>query len=273
VGAYDPNAIVESYAQGAEIGRIVRTADAALMFEIERWFIERYLPESGTVIDVGGGPGCFAVEIARLGRDVVLTDITPKHIAQAKELAERKGVAAKIVDYRIMDICDLSTFRDGQFSMAVCYGMLNYTLDQDAHVLSELGRIVRPGNPILVSVMGLYGAIRYVWARGRLADPTYREQEAKILETGRNTFRKPYRKFYTVDMLRETVQKAGLCVVQMAATPVIAGSLGQEMENARQDADAWAYVIEMEKKACTVPGLLDAGQHIIAVANKPVTRT
>ena len=31
---------------------------------------------------------------------------------------------------------------------------------------------------------------------------------------------------------------------------------------------AWAYLIETEKKACTVPGLVDTGQHIILAAVK-----
>jgi ubiquinone/menaquinone biosynthesis C-methylase UbiE len=263
---YDPKAIVNSYTQGDELGRTIRTSDHAIMFQIERWYIERYLPDSGTVIDVGGGPGRFSVEIAKLGREVVLTDLTPKHLEQAKTLAEKEGVADKIADYRLVDIRDLSAFEDGQFSMAVCYGMLNYVLDRDIHVLSELGRIVQRGNPILVSAMGLYGAVRYVWSQGRLADSTYREQEAEILKTGLNTFRKPVRQFYTAAMLRAAAEEAGLRVVEIAGTPVIAASLGQALEAARQDADQWAYVLETEKKLCTVPGLLDTGQHIIIAA-------
>jgi 2-polyprenyl-3-methyl-5-hydroxy-6-metoxy-1,4-benzoquinol methylase len=234
------------------------------MFQIERWFIERYLPDSGTVIDVGGGPGRFAVEIAKLGRDVVLTDIVPKHIEQARRLAEKEGVANRIVDYRLMDIRDLSAFGSGTFSMAVCYGMLNYTLDRDVHVLVELGRIVKKGNPILISTRGLYGAVRYGWAQGRpLFDPSYRERERTIVETGVNAYRKPVRRFYTLAALRATAQEAGLRVLEVAGTPVIAGALGPEIDKARQDPEAWAYVIEMEKKTCTMPGLGDTGQHIV----------
>ena len=208
MGEYDPQAIVDSYTEHDELSRVGRSSDAAIMFQIERWFIERYLPESGTVIDVGGGPGRFAVEIAKLGKDVVLTDLTPKHIEQARRLAEQEGVADKIVEYRLMDIRDLSAFGDGAFGMAVCYGMLNYTLDRDVHVLSELGRIVQPGNPILISAMGLWGAVRYGWAQGRpLADPSYRKQERTIVESGVNVYRKPNRKFYTLTALRATVNR------------------------------------------------------------------
>jgi ubiquinone/menaquinone biosynthesis C-methylase UbiE len=266
MGEYDPQAIVDSYTAYDEVSRVDRSSDAAIMFQIERWFIERYLPDSGTVIDVGGGPGRFSVEIAKLGRDVVLVDLTPKHIEQAKQLAEQEGVSDKIVDYRVMDIRDLSAFGSGESSMAVCYGMLNYTLDRDVYVLSELGRIVQRGNPILVSAMGLYGAVRYVWAQGRLADPSYRERERDVLETGVNAFRRPCRKFYTVASLCATAEKAGLRVLEVAGTPAIAACLGQEIDNARQDPEAWAYLIETEKKACTVPGLVDAGQHIILAA-------
>lgn len=263
MGEYDLQTIIDSYTAHDEISRVDRSSDAAIMFQIERWFIERYLPDSGTVIDVGGGPGRFSVEIAKLGREVFLTDITPKHIDQAKQLAKQDGVADKIVGYRVMDIRDLSTFADGAFSMAVCYGMLNYTLDRDVHVLSELGRIAQQGNPILISAMGLYGAVRYVWAQGRLADPSYRERERQILETGINAFRKPHRKFYTAASLRAAAEQAGLSVLEIAGTPAIASCLGQGVDDARQDPEAWAYLIETEKKLCTVPGLLDTGQHIL----------
>jgi ubiquinone/menaquinone biosynthesis C-methylase UbiE len=264
----DPQAVVDSYTEQDEISRVVASADAAIMFEIERWFIERYLPQAGTVIDVGGGPGRFAVEIAKLGREVVLTDITPKHIEQAQQLARDEGVADRIVDYRLMDVRDLSCFAPGEFSMAVCYGSLNYTLAQDTHVLSELGRIVHKGNPILISVMGLYGAVRHAWAHGRLLDPAYREREAKVIVSGLNTFQKPYRKFYTAAALRTATEQAGLRVMEMAGTPAVAGSLGEPIDRGREDAEAWEYLIEKEKEACTVPGLVDAGQHIIVVAVK-----
>jgi hypothetical protein len=46
-------------------------------------------------------------------------------------------------------------------------------------------------------------------------------------------------------------------------TPAIAACLGQAIDTAREDAEQWAYVIEIEKKLCTVPGLVDGGQHII----------
>ena len=268
MGEYDPQAIVDSYTEHEELLRVVRTSDAAIMFQIERWFVERYLPASGTAIDVGGGPGRFAVEIARLGRDVVLTDITPKHIAQAKQLAAHEGVADKIVDYCLMDIRDLAVFGSGAFSMAVCYGMLNYTLDRDVHVLAELGRIVQPGKPILISAMGLYGALRYGWAQDRLTDADYRERERHVIESGVNTYRKPVRKFYTAAELRAMAEEAGLRILEMAGTPAIAACLGQAMDNARQDPGAWAYVIEMEKRLCTVPGLVDTGQHIILATVK-----
>jgi hypothetical protein len=167
-----------------------------------------------------------------------------------------------------MDVRDLSAFRDEEFSMAVCYGMLNYTLDEDVHVLSELGRIVQRGNPILISAMGLYGAVRHVWSSGRLSDSCYRETELKVVQTGMNSFHKPFRKFYTAQSLCDLVKAAGLRVSEVAGTPAIASCLGEEIDNAREDPDAWQYLIEMEKKACTVPGLLDTGQHIIVVAQK-----
>ena len=47
--AYNPQAIVDSYTAGEEISRVDRSSDAAIMFHIERWFIERDGKENGQI--------------------------------------------------------------------------------------------------------------------------------------------------------------------------------------------------------------------------------
>lgn len=262
---YDPDSIVSSYSSQSELTRLGSSADTEVMFEVERWFVEKHLPADGTVIDIGAGPGRYSVEMAKLGRDVVVTDLTPMHIEQARQLAAEQGVADRIAGYRVVDVCDGTDYTDGQFSMVLCYGMLNYTLDNDVKVLAELKRIVKPGGTVLVSVMGLYGALRFGWAVGGLESTDYLSNSRRLADTGINTARTPHRRFYTAAGLRSTAEKAGLQVVEMAGTPVLGVSLGAPMEEARKSADTWEYVIEMEKRACTVPGLVDAGQHLIAV--------
>src|SRR5262245_48712998 len=48
--------------------------------------IKRYLPPSSAVImDIGGAGGLYSFWLARLGHNVHLVDIVPKHIEQAQQ--------------------------------------------------------------------------------------------------------------------------------------------------------------------------------------------
>jgi 2-polyprenyl-3-methyl-5-hydroxy-6-metoxy-1,4-benzoquinol methylase len=47
-------------------------------------FLEKYLPRQGLVLDAGGGPGPYTIELAKRGYDVVLFDLSPKCLELAK---------------------------------------------------------------------------------------------------------------------------------------------------------------------------------------------
>jgi 2-polyprenyl-3-methyl-5-hydroxy-6-metoxy-1,4-benzoquinol methylase len=40
-------------------------------------FLEKHLPKKGLILDAGGGPGRYTIELARSGYDVVLLDLVP----------------------------------------------------------------------------------------------------------------------------------------------------------------------------------------------------
>lgn len=256
-----------SLGESSVLGMPSSAADREIIFHIERWLIERYLPPAGQVIYVGGGPGRYAVEIAKMGRDVVLVDLGGDHIAQARELAMREGVWHRFQSCSLED-GDFSGFESNSFDMAVCFGMLNYAMDRDIQVLGEIERLLKPGSYSLVSVDGLLGAIHHARLAGALSDKGYLSQEDRILTTGLLGGGKPSQKFYTAAQLRTLLERCTLEVVEMAAAPAIAGSLGKPMDDLRRDPLAWDYLLAAEKRYCMTPGLLDAGQHIVAVGRK-----
>ncbi|MDH5440279.1 MAG: class I SAM-dependent methyltransferase, partial [Candidatus Bathyarchaeota archaeon] len=44
----------------------------------------------------GGGPGRYTIELARLGYDVILLDLTPKLLEMAREQIEKANVESKV---------------------------------------------------------------------------------------------------------------------------------------------------------------------------------
>jgi SAM-dependent methyltransferase len=76
--------VVAHYAAGRERDRLTRGAgrlEALRTMELLR----RWLPRApAVVLDVGGGPGRYALELARAGYDVSLIDPVPLHVSQAR---------------------------------------------------------------------------------------------------------------------------------------------------------------------------------------------
>lgn len=78
-------------------------------------------PSQGRILDLGTGPGTHAVGLARLGYDVVGTDISPSAIRAAKAYARKSGVA---VQFRVDDILK-SALPTGTFDGIVDRGVFH----------------------------------------------------------------------------------------------------------------------------------------------------
>lgn len=63
-------------------------------FAVTQRALQEYLPPSpARILDCGGGPGRYAVELARQGYQVVLFDLSAGNLALAQEKATEAGVA------------------------------------------------------------------------------------------------------------------------------------------------------------------------------------
>jgi SAM-dependent methyltransferase len=60
--------------------RLIWDAYHRLEFETTLHFLEKYLPAKGLILDAGGGPGRYTLELARRGYQVVLLDMTPANL-------------------------------------------------------------------------------------------------------------------------------------------------------------------------------------------------
>ncbi|MDI6847057.1 MAG: methyltransferase domain-containing protein [Candidatus Bathyarchaeia archaeon] len=54
-------------------------------FTVTMRFLEKYLPKHGLVLDAGGGPGRYTIELAKRDYDVVLLDLVPEMLKLAKK--------------------------------------------------------------------------------------------------------------------------------------------------------------------------------------------
>src|SRR5436309_2464115 len=127
---YDPDYVRRFYdAYGArEWGRFEpgpdnpRAPANLVNLHIHRWFLRRYIRPGDHVLDVGAGPGRFTIELARLGADVVVADISPGQLELNKERVAAAGLQERVVERSVADVPDLSPWDGRSFAAAVWFG-------------------------------------------------------------------------------------------------------------------------------------------------------
>ena len=150
-----------SIATEREWERLAQPHEGALEFAVNRAWIERYLPPAGSsVLDLGGGPGRYAIWLAGLGHRVTLADLSPDLLALAREKAAEASV--KLEDAVETNAVDLACFADDSFEAALCMGPLYHLIHEDdrRRAARELFRVVRPGGRVFVAFLNRLQVLR-----------------------------------------------------------------------------------------------------------------
>ena len=144
-----------------EWARLEQPHDGRLEFAVHKAWIGRFLPPApARVLDIGGGPGRYAVWLAGQGYRVTLADLSPDLLAVAKEKAAEAGVDLDgIVE---ANATDLSQFGDASFDAVVCLGPLYHLIEEGDReaVASELFRVLKAGGPVFAAFLNRLQTLR-----------------------------------------------------------------------------------------------------------------
>ena len=109
---------------------------------IARQILERTGITSGRCIDLGGGPGMLAVELAKASAlKVTVCDVTFECIALAKENSLEHGVEERVS--AVQGAAEKLPFNDNSIDLVVSRGSIFFWEDQQQG-LAEVFRVLRP---------------------------------------------------------------------------------------------------------------------------------
>jgi S-adenosylmethionine-dependent methyltransferase len=122
------------------------TPAGALEFRRACALVRGNLPVKAQVLDLGGGPGRYAVELARLGHRVVLADLSPELLDEARRRFTEAGVSDDIASIDEVSATSLEIYGDGSFDAVVAFGPFYHLLAGQERRLAarELFRVLRP---------------------------------------------------------------------------------------------------------------------------------
>jgi len=158
----DPAAYYDEYGE-REWERLERDFYHRLEWEETSYFLSQYLPDTGRVLDVGGGAGRYSVWLAEKGYEVVLVDPSERQVELAEEKVVEHNVAERI-SVEVGDVRDLQ-FASHCFDATLCLGgPLSHVLSEDDRrtAANELARVTTAGGPVFASVMGRLAAVQTI---------------------------------------------------------------------------------------------------------------
>jgi len=254
--------------QEGEWGRLMKDPYHWLEFLVTMHHIKKYLPKSGKVLDAGGGPGRYSIELCRAGYDVVLLDIEPEYIAFAKEKIklESQDVQNRLSERIVGDIRDLSCFKTDYFDIVLCLGSPLTEVSKETERLTavmELVRVAKPGAVVCLSVVGYLGMLRTVLRKvsDELLIPRYWEG----MKSGDNFVRGKVWHFFRAGELRNLAESCGLTTLEMVGCEGISAGLPEATNAVAQDEAKWKRWVELVLATAAEASVVDMSDHILYI--------
>jgi len=263
--------VVAYYERGGESGRLDE-GYGPLERERTREVLGRHLPPPpAAVLDVGGGPGAYAVWLAARGYEVHLRDPIPLHVEQAERAARAAGVAlasAAVGDARVLDLADCAA------DVVLVLGPLYHLQEADERrqALAEAGRVLRAGGLLAASAISRWAPVLDGLRLGLLEDEEHLRALDASSETGRfdpppqSGFTKAY--LHRPEELEREVTSAGLSVEELVGLEGIGFAMSDFAERWADPAGR-AALLEAARRTESVPELSGMSPHMLLVARKP----
>lgn len=147
---------------------------------------EHLVPPPAEIVDIGGGPGRYAISLAKKGYGVTLVDLSQKSLDLARKKAEEAGV--RLAGFVHQDATELSTIANGRFDAALLLGPLYHLLEEEQRRASvlEAGRIIRAGGCIFAAFITRFAPFRH--AASNEPDWIFENSAyaTELLETGKH---------------------------------------------------------------------------------------
>jgi ubiquinone/menaquinone biosynthesis C-methylase UbiE len=251
-----------------------------LEFLITMHFLEKYLPEHGVVLDAGGGPGRYAIELAKKGYKVILLDLSPKCLEIARNRIEEAGVKHRVIETVEGSIIDLSRFKDASFDAVLCLGgPLSHILKKTGReqAASELVRVTKERAPLFISVFNRYGFYRVLLHSGEnLADASHERMFATGVHRAYYEHPKGFRRtggftdayFFFPDEIRELFEEKGVQTIALASCQGLSSDLIEDTNALYKDKKQWRRWLKVILQTCTDPCLIGLGTSFLYIGRK-----
>ncbi len=225
-------------------------------------------PPPARLLDLGGGPGRYALELARQGYTVTLADISTAELNFARQQAQAQNL--DLAEVLALDARDLAPLADASFDVVLILGPLYHllTLPDRQAALSEACRVLRPGGRLLAGFVSRFApfrdaAVKYPdWLE---KEPEYAE---RVLQTGIHDQPEGGWTAYFAhpNEIKPFMEEAGLQTLALMGTEGVAA--GHENALNSLSGELWERWVALNYRLGQDPMLWGAADHLLYVGRK-----
>ena len=235
------------------------------------YLIDKYFPKTGKVMDIGAGPGRYALALLERGYQVSLLDLSQNELKIAKEKITQAGYEAD--GYYCKSALELESFEDESFDALLIMGPM-YHLHKEVDrqkVLQEARRILKTGGVAIVTYINTWGVLK---ASLREVPESFEElehfehyMEGGLIFSAEESFTETF--FATPPIALEEVKKAGYELISYAGAESFISGLNMQIENlAIYMPEIYKNYVQKAAEYCEAPQYRDATEHLNIVVRK-----
>jgi SAM-dependent methyltransferase len=255
----------------SEWRRLVKNPYHRLELDTTLHYLDTYLPSQGLILDAGGGPGRYTLELAKRGYEVALLDATQANLDFANRMLKRYGLRSQVREITCGSIVDLSRYATGFFDAVICTGgPLSHVLDpvNRQQAISELARVAKPGAPLFVSVIGRIAVLVVILneSQAEIGEPHYQQ----LVETGDYFGGRGFTAchFYLPEELVEEFSRPDMVILELVGLEGISTQHIREFNHLAKDKIRMKSWLETHNKTCTHPGAVAMSEHMLIICRK-----
>ncbi len=265
----DPARRVQAFYDAGAEAEWLRLERHRTEFAVTLRALEDHLPPPpAAVLDVGGGPGRYAIELTRRGYRVTLVDLSAASLALALIKADEAGV--ELEDVVRANALDLGRLPDAAYDAVLLLGPLYHLIDEGARrqAVRQAARKLREGGVLFASFITRFAPLRDLAAR----DPGWAEGRWDYLERLLQTGVHDSGEGFTVAYFAHPDEVAPFMEAQGFATLGVMGcegvAAGHEEKINALTGEAWARWVDLNYRLGQDPALWGASDHLLYAGRK-----
>ncbi|MHB0886120.1 MAG: class I SAM-dependent methyltransferase [Bacillota bacterium] len=234
-----------------------------------RALVEHLPKPPARILDVGGGPGRYAIALAGRGHQVTLLDLSANLLAVARERAAEARVT--LDDYVHGNALDLTAFGRDSFDAVLLMGPLYHLLTgaDRRRAVRQAARVLRPGGLLFASFISRYAPFRDVAKYEPEWLVQHAEEATKLLRAG--TLPSPEgftdAHFAHPSEIRPLFRATGLPVLEVIACEGLISMIEDKINETT--GEVWEAWVDLNYRLGKDPSVHGAAEHLLAVVRKP----